>query len=114
MVDSVTTPSKWVSNAEMGFFGYLIAAVLVVLLVPVLPFLVVLWLYDQIRGAGEESGPGVQFESGRETTAVEASGGVGRVEAGDREAAETDDVVQTEGQAQADEDEPDDQDAAVD
>lgn len=59
MVDTVTRASKFVSNPEMNAFGYLMAAILLVLLVPLLPFIVLLVLYDRLRSGpprGEQTG----------------------------------------------------------
>lgn len=56
MVDTVTRSSKFVSNPEMNAFGYLMAAILLVLLVPLLPFIVLLILVDRLRGTPEAAG----------------------------------------------------------
>lgn len=36
------------TDAEMGVIGYLIGAILLVLVVPLLPFLALVWLYDKV------------------------------------------------------------------
>lgn len=55
MVDTVTRGSKFVSNPEMNAFGYLMAAILLVLLLPLAPFIALLVLYDRlVRQSGGE------------------------------------------------------------
>lgn len=50
MVRSVTPPTRRTENAEMGLVGDLVAAGVLLLLVPLLPFLAVLWLLDRLTG----------------------------------------------------------------
>lgn len=53
MVKAVRDPRDDLSNTEMNLISYLVAAPLVVLLLPILPFLVVLWLGDKLLAGGE-------------------------------------------------------------
>lgn len=45
---TVNEPRGFRADAEMGVIGYLIGAVLLVLLAPLLPFLALVWLYDKV------------------------------------------------------------------
>ena len=51
MVDAATPPTKSRTNSEMNAIGYLIFAVLLMVLLPLLPFLLVLWLGSKVLGA---------------------------------------------------------------
>lgn len=51
MVDAATPPTKSRTNSEMATIGYLIFAIMLVLLLPLLPFLLVLWLGSKVFGA---------------------------------------------------------------
>ncbi|WP_157525850.1 hypothetical protein [Halorientalis sp. IM1011] len=53
MVRTVRDQRSDFSNTEMNLIGYLVAAPLIVLLLPILPFLVVLWLGGKLL-AGDE------------------------------------------------------------
>lgn len=46
MTDSVTPPREYGSKGGMSFFGYLMAAILVILLLPLLPFILLIKLLD--------------------------------------------------------------------
>ncbi|MGQ3722808.1 DUF7535 family protein [Natrialba aegyptia] len=48
MTRSVSRTRTDSSNTEMSMIGYLVAAPLVILLLPLLPFLVLLWIGDKI------------------------------------------------------------------
>ncbi|WP_449271875.1 DUF7535 family protein [Halostella pelagica] len=48
MTRSVSRTRTDRSNTEMSMIGYLVAAPLVLLLLPLLPFLVLLWIGDKI------------------------------------------------------------------
>lgn len=50
MVRSVTPPTGSTDDGEMGVIGYLVAAGLVLVLLPLVPFLAVLWLVDRLGG----------------------------------------------------------------
>jgi len=53
MVDSVSRSTKYIPNGEMGVFGFVYAAVLLVVLVPLLPFVVLYWVYTRLAGPAE-------------------------------------------------------------
>lgn len=48
MTGQVTTLPRSNSNAEMSIIGMLIAAPLVILALPLLPFIALYWLYDKL------------------------------------------------------------------
>ena len=48
MVRQVTDLPRASPNAEMSLFGMLIALPLVLLVLPILPFLALYWLYDKL------------------------------------------------------------------
>ncbi|WP_323191713.1 hypothetical protein [Halostella sp. PRR32] len=50
MPRSVTEPSDYEPSAEMSVIGYLLAAMTAILLLPLLPFLAVLWVFDRLFG----------------------------------------------------------------
>jgi hypothetical protein len=50
MVDSVTDLADGGPNASMSAIGYGIAALNLVVLLPLVPFLVLFWLYDAVTG----------------------------------------------------------------
>jgi hypothetical protein len=54
MTQQVSRPRGQTPNAEMGLVGYAVAAGVALLLLPVLPFVAVLWLIAQLGG---ENGP---------------------------------------------------------
>lgn len=41
-------------NPEMTMFGYLMAAILLIVVLPLLPILILAWVIWQLTGAGEE------------------------------------------------------------
>lgn len=53
MVRTVRDQRRDFSNTELNLIGYLVAAPLVVLLLPILSFLVALWLGGKLLAAGE-------------------------------------------------------------
>lgn len=53
MTRTVTRSTPFDPKPEMSAVGYLVAAGTLLLLIPLLPFLAVLWLLDRLRG-GEE------------------------------------------------------------
>ena len=53
MAQTVTQPTSVEPKPEMSLVGYLVAAGTLLLLLPILPFLAVLWIADRLRG-GEE------------------------------------------------------------
>ncbi|NHN47898.1 hypothetical protein G9464_09845 [Halostella sp. JP-L12] len=50
MPRSVTEPSESEPNAEMSLIGYVLAAGTALLLIPLAPFLAVLWVFDRLFG----------------------------------------------------------------
>ncbi|WP_135533713.1 DUF7535 family protein [Halostella pelagica] len=50
MPRSVTEPSDYEPSEEMSVIGYLLAAMTAILLLPLLPFLAVLWVFDRLFG----------------------------------------------------------------
>lgn len=55
MSGQVTPLPKAIPNPEMSLFGYLIAAPLVILALPLLPFVVALWVYWKLTEHSERS-----------------------------------------------------------
>lgn len=53
MPEQVSHYSNLKPNREMGVIGYLLAAGVAVVLLPVVPFLAVLWLLSHFGGAGD-------------------------------------------------------------
>jgi hypothetical protein len=54
--DTVTPPYKGRSDTEMNLIGYMIIGGLLILLVPLAPFILVLWLASRLlRGRQEEA-----------------------------------------------------------
>ncbi|SEO99694.1 hypothetical protein SAMN04487948_11026 [Halogranum amylolyticum] len=51
MVRAVNPPRTDFSNLEMSLIGYIIFLPLLVLLVPVLPFLIVLWVGEKLSSS---------------------------------------------------------------
>ena len=62
MIRTVTAPAGYHRNREMSVIGYLIAAGLIVLILPLLPMLVLVWILYRLFGDDEERsrsvGPG--------------------------------------------------------
>ena len=48
MTGQVTTLPRSTANPEMSLIGMLIAAPLVILALPILPFVALYWLYDKL------------------------------------------------------------------
>ena len=48
--DSVSRASRFQPNGEMSVIGFIVAAGSLLLLVPVAPFLAILWLMDRLTG----------------------------------------------------------------
>ena len=57
MSDQVSRFSGRKPNSEMGIIGYAIAAGVALVLLPVLPFLAVLWLLRKLVGGGGSRRP---------------------------------------------------------
>ena len=55
MPRSVTEPSEPEPNAEMSLIGYVLAAGSALLLIPLAPFIAVLWVIDRLFG-GDRAG----------------------------------------------------------
>lgn len=54
--DTISRQSKWEPDADMAIFGYLIFIVMLPLVVPLLPFALIIWLASQFRSPrGEPS-----------------------------------------------------------
>ena len=53
MAQTVTQPTSIEPKAERSLVGYLVAAGTLLLLLPILPFLAVLWIADRIAGDEE-------------------------------------------------------------
>lgn len=51
MVDSVTQPTPWHNPPEMSAFGIIIAAGIALVLLPLWPFMAVVWLAGRLRNA---------------------------------------------------------------
>lgn len=51
--NSISRQSKRVPDAEMGAVGYLIGAGLLVVSLPLLPFVALYWLLDQFIGSDD-------------------------------------------------------------
>ena len=59
MSEAATQPTRARPKPEMSAIGYLVAAGSLLLLLPILPFLAVLWIADRLRGGrepGEDGG----------------------------------------------------------
>lgn len=52
MSRTVTTPTKGTNRPDMNVVGYIIAAGVLLVLVPVLPLIIVLELIDRLSGSG--------------------------------------------------------------
>ncbi|MFC4550418.1 MULTISPECIES: DUF7535 family protein [Halorussus] len=50
MSHQVSRYSGFRSNSEMGIIGYIVAAGVMIVMLPVLPFLAVLWLLRKLGG----------------------------------------------------------------
>ncbi|WP_135819928.1 DUF7535 family protein [Halostella litorea] len=55
MPRTVTELSGWEQNTEMSLIGYLLGAGTALLMLPLLPFLAVLWVFDRLFG-GDRTG----------------------------------------------------------
>lgn len=49
MTDSVSKPTPWHNPPEMSAFGYMIAAGIVLVLLPLLPFIALLYIAGRVR-----------------------------------------------------------------
>ncbi|WP_168215940.1 DUF7535 family protein [Halorussus ruber] len=54
MTDQVSKMEGMTPNSQMGLFGYLIAAGVGFLLIPISPFLLALWLLTDLGGSQNE------------------------------------------------------------
>jgi hypothetical protein len=52
MADNVSRASKFVPNPEMSAFGFLMGTLLVIVVLPLLPFAALVWLLGKLRSAG--------------------------------------------------------------
>lgn len=50
MADNVSAASKFVPNPEMSAYGFIMATLLIIVLLPLLPFAALLWLLGELRG----------------------------------------------------------------
>lgn len=50
MPSAVTDRTKYATKPEMSAFGLVVAALSLLALLPVLPFVAALWVYDRVTG----------------------------------------------------------------
>ena len=49
MTDSVTPPTPWHNPPEMSVFGMMVAAGIALVLLPLLPFIAIIWLAGRMK-----------------------------------------------------------------
>lgn len=54
MTRTVSNPTGYGPNLEMSILGYIVAIGIAVVLLPLLPFAILLWLYFKLTGSSEE------------------------------------------------------------
>lgn len=66
MTRSVTDPTDYDPEPEMSLIGYVLAVLNVLVMLPLLPFVGLLWLLDELITPGESEQPiGTRAEEGR-------------------------------------------------
>lgn len=70
MARSVSPPTRPSPKAETGIIGTIVAIGTLLLLLPVLPFIAVLWAIDRVRG-GDRAERAMDWIDGRSSAEVE-------------------------------------------